>query len=57
MAGVDDGGYASARWERGHHDAIHFLVGDVADLVEVNGIDDLIEAVVLVVIKDLAAVS
>lgn len=59
VAGVEDGGEAHAGGEGGHHDAVHFVVDDVADLAEVDGVDDLVVAVGFVAVEvfGLASVS
>ena len=51
VAGVEDGGEADAGLEGGHHDAVHFIVDDVADLAEVDGVDDLVVAVWFVAVE------
>ena len=59
MARVEDGGQAHAGLQGGHHDAVHLVVDDVADLPEVHGVDDLVVAVgfVAVEVLGLSAVS
>lgn len=51
VAGVEDGGEADAGLEGGHHDAVHFVVDDVTDLAEVDGVDDLVVAVGFVAVE------
>lgn len=51
VARVEDSGEADAGLEGGHHDAVHFVVDDVAHLAEVDGVDDLVVAVGLVAVQ------
>lgn len=51
VAGVEDCGEADAGLEGGYHDAVHFVVDDVADLAEVDGVDDLVVAVGFVAVE------
>jgi hypothetical protein len=51
VARVEDGGEAHAGLQGAHHDAVHLVVGDVAVLAEVDRVDDLIIAVLLVAVE------
>ena len=51
VAAVEDGGQAHARLQRGYHDAVHFIVDNVAGRSEVDRIDYFIIAIVFVTIK------
>lgn len=59
VTGVEDGCEADAGLEGLDHDAVHFVVGDVAALAKVDGVDDLVVAVGLVAVEvlGLAAVA
>lgn len=59
MAGVEDGSQADAGLQRGNHDAVHFIVDNVAGGTEVNGVDYFVIAVIFVAIEifGLASVS
>ena len=59
VAGVEDGGEADAGLEGADHDAMHFVVDDVAGLAEVDGVDDFVIAVFFVAVEvfGLAAVT
>ena len=51
MARVEDGGQSDAGLQGGHHDAVHFVVDDVAGGAEVDGVDDFVVAVVFVAVE------
>lgn len=50
MARVEDGGEADAGGEGTDHDAVHFVVGNVAYLAEVDWINDFVVAIVFVAV-------
>lgn len=51
VARVEDGGEAHTGLQGPHHDAVHLVIGDVARLAEVDGVDDLVVAVFLVAVE------
>lgn len=51
MARVEDGGEANTGLEGLYHDAVHFIVDNVAGHSEVDRVDDLIVAIFLVAVK------
>lgn len=50
MARVEDCRETHARLQGSHHDAMHFIIDDVAVLAKVDGIDDLIVTIRLVAV-------
>ena len=50
MAGVEDGGQAHAGLEGLHQDAVHFVVDNMTNLAEIDGIDDFVIAVIFIAV-------
>ncbi len=51
MARIEDGGKANAPLQGTHHDPVHFVVRDVADMAEIDRINDFVVAVVFVSVE------
>lgn len=50
VARIEDGCKAYARLQWAHQDSMHLVVGDVSDLAEIDRVDDLVVAVILIAI-------
>lgn len=51
MAAVENGGEPDARLEGAHDDGVDLVVDDVAALLEVHRVDDLVVSVILVAVE------
>lgn len=51
MARVKDGGEANAGGEGADHDAVHFVVCNVAYLAEIDGVDYFVVAIVFIAVE------
>lgn len=51
MAGVEDCGQAHAGNKRLHQDSVHFVVNDMTSVSKIDGVDDLIRAIIFVAVQ------
>jgi hypothetical protein len=51
MAGIEYRRQPDTGLEGGNHYSVHFVVDDVADLTEIDGVDHLIVAIFLITVK------